>query len=223
MQRDPFAVDEWFHCYGRGIDKRNTFKSKEDYERFVALIYLANSSKRVHISNQRNKSLRDIFALERGDQLVSIGAFCLMSNHFHLLLKEVTENGISTFMQKLGTAYTMYFNLKHSRTGGLFVKPFRSRHVHDDTYFQWVLQYIHCNPAEITEPGWKVGRVENMVKLTKALQMYPYSSYGAFLDLKHPVRKLLGADIFSIETQRAPEAMLSEAREFYASNIKATP
>ena len=81
-------------------------------------------------------------------------AYCLMPNHFHLLLQDALPagGGISKFMQKVGTAYTMYFNASRERAGNLFVKPFRSKHVSDDRYFKRVAQYIHFNPIELMEP-----------------------------------------------------------------------
>ncbi|HEY4522397.1 MAG TPA: transposase [Candidatus Paceibacterota bacterium] len=223
MLRTPFAIDEWFHCYGRGIEKRNTFRDKRDYERFLHLIYLANSERPIHRSNLRNPTLADVTAIKRGDPLVSIGAFCLMPNHFHLLVKEIREGGVSRFMQKLGTAYTMFFNLKYERTGGLFAKPFRSKHINEDIYFQWALQYVHCNPAELYEPKWKEGTVRNISSLESKLLSYPYGSFGAFVNEESPLRPLIDGAVFVVETQLPIKKMLREAQSFYAECVKATP
>jgi putative transposase len=217
--RKGFAPGEWYHCYSRGIDKRSTFEEKRDYDRFLELLYLCNSSESVHRSNLNTD---DVFETERVAPLTSIGAFCLMPNHFHLLLKQIDEGGISEFMQKLGTAYTMYFNIKYQRSGGLFVKPFRSRHIPDDHYFQRVIQYIHCNPAELYEPGWKDGKVKDNKSLQRKLLSYRYSSFEAFAD-KNTARGILDPVIFKIETQLPPKRMLEEAQMYYAENSKATP
>ncbi len=216
--RAPFAPDEWYHCYSRGIDKRTVFENASDYKRFIELLYLTNSTASVHRSNLKG----NVFDIERSDPLVGIGAFCLMPNHFHLLLKETTEGGISAFMQKLGTAYTMYFNIKRDRTGGLFTKPFRSRHIPDDKYLQRVIQYIHCNHAELYEPGWKSGKVKNPAGLQNKLLKNPYSSFGAF-SKKDTYKKILSNSVFEIETQLPPLKMLEEARAYYAEFSKATP
>ncbi|HTR18871.1 MAG TPA: transposase [Candidatus Paceibacterota bacterium] len=223
MNRGHFAVGEWYHCYSRGIEKRKTFVSKRDYERFIQLLYLCNSPRPIHRSNLRNPSLGEVLNIPRQETLVSLGAFCLMPNHFHLLVKEKREQGISRFMQKLGTAYTMYFNIKETRVGGLFTKPFRSRLVGDDRYFQYALQYIHCNPAELYEAGWKEGVVKNMKELEQLLVEYPYGSFGVYQSANHRLRPLLADEVFEIQSQATPARMLREARLYYAERVKASP
>ncbi len=81
----------------------------------------------------------EFLSLPRGNQLVSIGAYCLMSNHLHLLLREEEESGISLFMQKVSTAYTMYFNRKYKRTGSLFAGRFKAQHAGNDNYLKYLL------------------------------------------------------------------------------------
>ena len=125
------------------------------------------------------------------------------------------EGGIATFMQKVGTAYTMYFNAKNERVGNLFMKPFRARHVGDDRYFQHVLQYIHCNPAELYEPEWKSGKVRNMRLLQEKLIEYPYSSLRSYETKEN--NPILSSDGFEIADQLPISRILKEAREYYAS------
>lgn len=219
--REPFAPNEWYHCYARGVEGRKTFENTKDYERFLQLLYITNSTDSRHRSDLISPTLASVVQINRTDTLVNVGAYCLMPNHFHLLLQEKSGKGIAKFMQKIGIAYTMYFNIRHDRTGNLFVKPFRSRHIADDRYFQRVLQYIHCNPAELTEPGWKSGEVMNMGKLNSYLLNYPYSSFGAHSG-KDPIgRKILDDTIFDIENQSSPAAMINEAMIYYKdSNVK---
>src|SRR5579859_6476622 len=131
-RRTPFVEGEWYHCYSRGIDKRTVFENPEGFNRFIELLYLANDSKLIDRAAMRSLSHEKILQLPRKANLVAIGAYCLMGNHFHLLLQEKVPNGISKFMHKVGTGYTKYFNLKNDRIGNLFVKPFRSKHIHDD-------------------------------------------------------------------------------------------
>lgn len=212
----PFQIDEWFHCYNRGIDKRDVFDDEHDSERFMQLLYLANAARGYQRSNITNRTTEEIMRYERTSPLVSIGAYCLMQNHYHLLLKEVVEDGIVRFMQKLGTAYTMYFNKKNGRTGNLFMKPFRSRHVHDDAYFQRVVNYIHCNPVERFEPGWKKGIVGNMSKLEQALRSYRYSSFPDYSGEKRQISAILSRDGFDVYNNTSPRKMLEDARAYYA-------
>ena len=109
----------------------------------------------------------------------------------------------------------MYFNIRHHRTGGLFVKPFRSRHVTDDRYFQRVLQYIHFNPAELYEPGWKDGSVRNLPALLKQLREYRYSSYAAYLGNNRAIDAILGTVGFDVAVLQDPQTMLEEAVTYY--------
>jgi len=213
----PFQIDEWFHCYNRGIDKRIVFEGEDDSERFLQILYLANSTKILHRSNLSQKTTEEIIAVARGTPLVSIGAYCLMPNHFHLLLKEIKDGGIVRFMQKLGTAYTMYFNTKSERTGNLFTKPFRSRHVGEDRYFQHVVNYIHCNPAVRFEPGWKRGAVRNMERLQKRLTKYRYSSFSDFAGEQRVISAILSPDVFDVYRHTALHKILDDARAYYAS------
>lgn len=149
MRKTQFAIGEWYHCYNRGVDKRITYEDSLDYFRFLEQLYLANSELPLRRDDIGPQDFEKILKIPRDETLVAIGAFCLMPNHFHLVLKEIMEGGITMFMQKLGTAYTMYFNARYERVGSLFVKPFRSKHIDTDRYFQYLINYLHCNPAEL--------------------------------------------------------------------------
>lgn len=171
------SVGEFYHLYNRGSDKRTVFLDAKDHERFIALLYLANSTTPVHISNYQGLTLMELFSIKRGEPLVDIGAYCLMPNHFHLLVREKTENGISTFMQKVMTGYTMYFNKKYERTGALFSGTFKARHVDDDEYLRYLFAYIHLNPVKIIDPTWKENGISDRTKAERHLNDYGYSSY----------------------------------------------
>ncbi len=191
--RPPMAPREIFHIYNRGTEKRKIFLERKDYERFLALLYLSNSDSSVHISNQRGLTLTDLLELERGQALVDIGAYCLMPNHFHLLIHQKVEGGISKFMQKLVTGYTMYFNLKHQRNGALFQGRFKSRHAGEDRYLKYLLSYIHLNPAQYTK--------------------YPYSSYADFIGKTRPHGKILNKESIPLYFE-SPEQFIEELKEW---------
>ena len=218
MRKTQFSVDEWYHCYSRGVDKRISFEDARDYRRFLEQLYLANSETPLRRDDIASQNFERILQVQRHGALVSVGAFCLMPNHFHLVLKEILEGGITKFMQKLGTAYTMYFNRRYERTGNLFVKPFRSRHVHDDRYFQHLINYVHCNPAELYEPGWETGNSKDLPVLTEQLVKYPYSSLGAYEDARLPIRAILDDSVFAVARTVPAVQMIREAREYYLEN-----
>ena len=118
--REPFAVGEWYHCFSRGVEKRNTFGNEYDANRFLMLLYLANGTKAVNLFSFRKLNLENVFSMDRGEPLVDIGAYCLMPNHFHLLLRQATKDGMAEFLRALATSYVMYFNKKYERQGALF-------------------------------------------------------------------------------------------------------
>lgn len=216
--RQPFVIGEWYHCYSRGIDKRGVFEDELDANRFLMTLYLCNGTEKVQLFNERKPNLKKVLAIERGEPIVSIGAYCLMPNHYHVLLKEIVEGGITSFMRKVGTAYTMYFNSRNERIGNLFTKPFRSRHIKKDQHLQRVLEYIHCNPAELYEPGWKSGKVRSMRILEQKLLTYPYSSFKNHHERKS-FNPLLSKHIFQVANQLPVSRMLEESRKYYAEIV----
>jgi putative transposase len=190
-----FSIGEFYHIYNRGTEKRKIFLSKTDYERFVSLLYLCNSKESVQIGPTK-KSLEDILLVNRDNQIVDIGAYCLMPNHFHLLLHESIEDGISKFMQKLTTAYTMYFNKKNERTGALFQGVFKAEHANNDEYLKYLFAYIHLNPVKINEPNWKEDGIKNIKTVNKLLINYPYSSYHEYSGSNRLEKKIINKEAF---------------------------
>jgi len=182
FRKDPFVTGEYYHIYNRGVDKRVIFKSSKDYERFIMLLYVSNtqaeSFRLDNLINQQHKIFDEILILDKSDPLVSIGAWCLMSNHFHLLIRQEVDGGITKFMRKLGVGYSMFFNIKYQRTGALFGGLFKSKLVGvDDNYMRQLFGYIHINPLEIKFPEWKEQIKKPSVEMKKFLESYRYSSY----------------------------------------------
>ncbi|MFH1178635.1 MAG: transposase [bacterium] len=212
----PFAVDEWYHCYNRGIEKRIVFEDTRDYHRFLELLYLANDEFPLRHDDIGTHKFEEILKIPRGKKLVDIGAFCMMPNHFHLVLKEIRNGGITSFMRKIGTAYVLYFNARHGRTGNLFLKPFKSRHVSTDRYFQHLINYVHCNPATLYEPEWKTSNVVDPQFLGEQIAAYQYSSLGAHTGAHTPISAILNADVFSVAHTVRIQKMLQEARQYCA-------
>jgi len=218
-RRVPFGVGEWYDCFTRGIDKRTTFESEPDYRRFVELLYLANDTNLIDRASFYHLSHEQILTRPRNIPIVAIGGYCLMGNHYHLLLHEIIEGGISQFMQKLGTGYSGYFNTKRARIGNLFVKPFRSKHIADESYLRHVLQYIHLNPAELIEPRWKSGKVRSISKLQERLHAYPFSSLPDYLGISSRIHKsILDPQAFALLRDGMPplSSTLQDAQKYYA-------
>lgn len=197
MIHPDFSVAEFYHVYNRGIEKRRIFLSSHDYERFMVLLYLANSHEPVRIDLRRNL-LDELFKIDREKELVDIGAYCLMPNHFHLLLKEKSENGISLFMQKLTTAYTMYFNKKNDRTGALLQGTFRAEHMVNDNYLKYIYSYIHLNPVKLVDPAWKEKGIKNKSTAENFLEDYKYSSYQDYFGVDRQEKVILNKKAFPL-------------------------
>ena len=124
----------------------------------------------------------DVWDFHTGNPLVSIGAWVLMPNHFHLYLKyrdpEVELRGnISEFMRKISTAYAKYFNAKYERTGSLFEGTFKSIHIDNDVQAKYLFSYMHLNPVKIFDAKWKAEGIYDRVALEKFLDGYLWSSY----------------------------------------------
>ena len=185
MQRKiSFAIGEFYHVYNRGTDKRIIFVEDSDYTRFLSLLYLCNSNFPVNIREQFPKGLSfvDLARFQKGIEIVDICAYCLMPNHFHLLLKEKEENGITNFLTKLSTGYSMYFNKKYQRTGKLFENVYKATHIENDEYLKYLVSYIHLNPIKIIDPAWKENGIGDKMMAKKFLKEYTPSSYRDYLD-----------------------------------------
>ncbi len=204
MQRKtPFVKGEHYHLYNRGVDKRTIFSFLSDYKRFLMLLYLANSSEDVRIDNVlKTHSFEEVFVRERAEPLIAIGAFCLMPNHFHILATPLTENGLTKFMLKLQTGYSMYFNTRNERTGSLFQGPFKSEHAENDRYLKYLFSYIHLNPAKLKDARWKDKIGMKPSSLRSFVEAYPYSSLKEYLTDSHTITTP-GAfpDYFSSKTE----------------------
>ncbi len=148
--REKIAPGEYYHIYNRGVDKRLIIKDDEDAIRFINSLEFFNSKEPI-------KSLREIIFdkndknIKSNDPLVEIICYDLNSNHYHLLLKEIYEGGISEFMKRLGGGYTWYFNNRHKRSGTLFQGRFKSVHIKSNEQLLHVSVYINLN--------WKVHKI----------------------------------------------------------------
>ena len=183
MRKVQFAVGEHYHAYNRGVDKRDIFLGPRDYERFLYHLFSCNDTAPLLNSQFHYRGLASIvnLAVDKRNRLVDIVCFCLMSNHFHLLLRQRLEDGISKFMQKMGTAYTMYFNTGQQRNGSLFQGTFKAKHIDQDIYLKHLTRYIHLNPLEFFEHRWKDSGIVNINGAMKYIREYPWSSYRNFV------------------------------------------
>lgn len=195
LRKTAFVPREYYHIYNRGNSKQKIFHDAEDYFRFIKLLFLSNGYENFKIQFIGKKN---IYEENRGRQLISIGAWVLMPNHFHILIIQTEEGSISKFMQKLTTAYSMYYNKKYERTGSLFEGKFKAEHIKDDRYLKYLFSYIHLNPIKIIQKDWKEIGIRNKNQALKFLGNYKYSSYQDYLspESKRPESVILNKETF---------------------------
>lgn len=204
-----FSVDEYYHIYSRGNNKSKIFLCDNDRKRFVRLLFLCNNEYAVLFRDFEHMPLNEI---RRGETLVEIGSYCLMPNHIHLLLREKKENGISLFMEKLLTAYSMYFNKKNKRTGTLFESRFQAKHIDSDEYLKYIFSYIHLNPVKLIDPEWKINGISDLIKTKQYLEKYKYSSYHDYTGRDREEKLILNKSAFPeyFETVKEFEQFIDE-------------
>ncbi len=169
-----FTTGFTYHVFNRGLDKRTTFHTKRDYERAIETFrFYQNSSPSIKFSTFLNLSLEDkILYLKRAENLpqkVSIIAYCFMSNHFHFLLKQNEDGGVSKFISDFTNSFTRYYNTKHRRAGPLFQGVFKAVYIETTEQLLHVSRYIHLNPY-----------VSSLIEVEQ-LHTYPWSSYKYYL------------------------------------------
>lgn len=181
-----------FHTLNRGVDKRDIFLDDGDRLRFVHNLFEFNnqeSSNNVLYFFNRNalETEKKEIEIERKPRklLVDIFAFCLMPHHYHLLLQPRVENGVSKFMKKLNMGYAKYFNEKYERNGALFEGRYKRILVKNEAHFIHIPYYIHANPLDYYEPGWRQKKIDNHKKALKFLEDYKWSSHADYLEGKN--------------------------------------
>ena len=143
MRKIRFASGEYYHIYNCGVEQRKIFENQEDYLRFLRCIKDFNNKS---YYEERIGRLKELSSFLVGlEKIVEILAFSLNSNHFHLIIKQLTESGISNFMHKIGTSFTNYFNKKYNRSGSLFQGSYKAIHIDSDEYLLWLSAYVNGN------------------------------------------------------------------------------
>jgi len=161
----PFVNGEFYHILNRGVAQIPIFSQVADYKRFLATM--------IYYQVAQSKPRFSLFApttnlLDTNQKTVEIICYCLMPNHFHLLLQQVKNGGITEFVSKLSNSYAKHFNLKNKRVGPLFQGEFKAIHVDSNEQLLHLSRYIHLNPL-----------VSNV---TKRLEIYEWSSYREYVN-----------------------------------------
>ena len=190
MRNIEISQGEYYHIYNRGVLKQAIFHNIRDWSRFLFLItYLqspiafANPNRIItnfveHRVFNINSKIEATVIKERYVELV---CFCLMPNHFHLIVKEIKPNGISRYMQRVLNGYSKYFNTKYKKSGHVFQGPYKAKHVSDNNSLLYLSTYIHKNPTSL-----RIGK--------DGLHKYQWSSYFDYI-VKNRWNNLLASGV----------------------------
>ncbi len=164
----PLVNGEFYHIYNRGSEKRDIFTQAWDYKRFQKTFYYYQFLGPKPSFSKFTKSDLNLFKPDPTKKIVEIICYCLMPNHFHFLIRQLKDNGISIFISQLTNSYTKYFNTKYHRVGALLQGTFKATHIETDEQLVHVSRYIHLNPI--------------VSGLVKNLNTYQWSSYLEYIN-----------------------------------------
>ena len=191
-RREAINSGNLYHVCNRGVDKRNIFLEETDYLRAIHDLFEFNNQNPLKnggyfFAKQSSEAGRQYIKdpKEPRKLLVEVLAFCLMPNHFHLLLRQKVEGGIASFMHKLGTGYAKYFNDKYTRSGSLFQGRFKAVPVKQESHFLHLPFYIHLNPLDLVSPEWRERKIINIQKTLAHLESYRWSSHLDYAGIKN--------------------------------------
>lgn len=193
LRKDNLVQGQIYHIYNRGVDKRDIFMDDEDRFRFIHDLFEFNDENPSLnigdvLSSKKLKNLEvGLPEIERKPRkiLVEILVFCMMNNHYHLIVRQKKENGITEFMRKLGTGYTNYFNQKYERTGALFQGKFKSVCIKNDAHLMYLPIYLHLNPLDFKFHTWREKKIKNYQETIEFLDSYRWSSYMDYTGQKN--------------------------------------
>lgn len=169
-----YIDDGYYHVYNRGVEKRITYEDERDYATFLSFLkeYLSpppDPQSLKQVVTFEGATFKGIaYQPKNYSTEIELLAYCLMPNHFHLLIHQRSLTAMHQFMQSLGTRYTMSFNKRYQRTGSLFQGTYKAVLVTEEPYLLHLTRYIHRNPLDI---GHNIAKA--------------YSSYPDYLGLRN--------------------------------------
>ncbi|MFC1625386.1 transposase [Patescibacteria group bacterium] len=182
-----------YHVITRGVDKRKIFLDNQDRFRFIHDLFEFNDQELAKTTFYAfSKIKKQVVKIEQKEEkkkprklLVNLLAFCIMDNHYHLLLVPLVEKGVSKFMKKLNMGYSRYFNTRHQRQGTLFEGRFKRILVKNQSQFIHLPYYIHLNPLDFKFYTWRERKIKNYRDAMKFLENYRWSSHLDYMGIKN--------------------------------------
>lgn len=178
IRNTPFITGQIYHVFNRSVASQPVFQTKREYQMFINTIeyyHFIDINSRFsyyqRLEDELKKQALDSLYKTSGTR-VDIYAFCLMPNHYHLLVKQNVDNGISTFISRIQNSHAKYLNTKTKRIGALYQSPFKGKLIETDEQFTHVTRYIHLNPL-----------TSYILDDPEQLMNYPWCSYGDYLNI----------------------------------------
>jgi len=186
MNRAPFDNDECYHIYNRGVDKRNIVMSGYDLDRFLKSMEFFNDID--PIVSLYSLSFEEQSTRKKRKPLVDILVYCINPNHYHMILRQIVNGGISEFMKRLNGGYTRYFNHRYKRSGALLQGRFKSKYIGSEEYLLRVSAYVNLNnrvhqlsgsTTKLVRSSWQeyADQVSGLCDTSFILKQFQNSSY----------------------------------------------
>ncbi len=173
LRSTPFINDSYYHVYNRGVNKRKIFLDSLDYQRavdsFRFYMYNGHHQRYSYYQRMTDHKKSEYFESLSG-HAIDLNAYAFMPNHFHFLICQLIDNGISNSLRLFENSYTKYFNTRHKRIGPLLQGRFKAVLVQDDSQLIHLSRYIHLNPLS-----------SGIVKSHEELETYPWTSYPSYI------------------------------------------
>jgi putative transposase len=166
-----------FHLLNRGVEKRKIFLSDENYIRFIHNMRDFNNKDNVTMSYYNRRKYSDSEVRPPNKNLVDVVCWCLMPNHPHIMAIEKDEGNISNFSRKIFGGYTMYFNEQNDRSGVVFQGNTKIIQIKKDAHLLYLPFYIHLNPLDLFQSGWKEDGIKDIEGAIKFLEEFRWSNY----------------------------------------------
>jgi putative transposase len=220
MRDVQFENGEYYHVYTRGVDKRVIFKNEADFERMAQNLYLFNDAGYSWDVGLYEKIARitgaELFEQER-DRFVSVCSWTLLPNHYHFLIRQEQDQGISKFVHKLNKTHSRLFNENNDRVGTLFEGPYHCKHINNETYFWHIVLYIHLNILDMTGQNWRDGIVNDWEKALIFMDNWKWSSHRMYRGIDEPF-PIIDQD-FLVKMFPTPETYTAGIRSWSMRNI----
>src|SRR3989344_6282853 len=178
LRKTPFVTGQVYHVFNRSVASQPIFRTKKEYQLFINTIeyyHFLNINSRfsyyLRLEDElKKKALNSLYSAS--NTRVDLYAFCLMPNHYHLLVKQNVNNGISNFTSRIQNSYARYLNTKNKRVGSLYQSPFKGTLIETEEQFIHVGRYIHLNPL-----------TSYILKDFNQLMNHPWCSFGDYLNI----------------------------------------